>query len=84
MAKFIGIHKMDGPVEESLMDKSWATYKEACEKLDIKAVRVDYNAQKGVAHCITEADSEKDVHQAHEDANKDMMPNEIFEVSTLD
>lgn len=84
MAKFIGIHEMGGPFEESLMEKSWATYKEACEKLDLKAIRVDYNTQKGVAHCITEADSEKDVHQAHEDANKDMMPKEIFEVSTLD
>ena len=84
MAKFIGIHKMDDPVEESLFEKSWSTYKEACEKLDIKAIRVVYNVQKGVAHCITEADSEKDVHQAHEDANKDMMTKEIFEVSTLD
>ena len=81
---FIGIHEMNGPIEESLVSKSWATYKAACEKLGIKGIRVDYNAQKGIAHCLTEAHTEGEVHKAHEDTNKDMMPKEIFEVKTLE
>lgn len=84
MTTFIGIHKMGGPVDESLVNKSWAAYKEACEKLGIKGVRVGYNAEKGIAHCITEAHTESEVHKAHLDTNKDMMPQEIFEVKTIE
>jgi hypothetical protein len=84
MAEFIGVHKMGGPMEDALAKKSWAAYKAACEKLGIKAVRVGYNAEKGIAHCITEAGSEHDVHKAHEDTNKEMMPQEIFEIKTLE
>ena len=84
MTVFIGIHKMDGPVEEDLIEKSWVAYKEACEKRGIKGIRVGYNAEKGIAHCITEANSEDEVHEAHEDTNKDMMPQEIFEIKTLE
>ncbi len=84
MAVFVGIHKMDGSIEQSLIEKSWAAYKEACEKRGIKGIRVDYNAEKGVAHCMTEAESEHEVHKAHEDTNKEMMPQEIFEVKTLE
>ncbi len=83
MAEFIGTHKMDGPVEETLIEKSWSVYKDACEKLGIKAIRVDYNAQKGIANCLTEASSEEEVHKAHEDAHKEMMPEQIFEIKTL-
>jgi hypothetical protein len=84
MAMFVGVHKMGGPMEDSLAKKSWAAYKEACEKLGIKGIRVGYNAEKGIAHCITEAGSEHEVHEAHEDTNKEMMPQEIFEIKTLE
>ena len=82
MSVFIGIHKMDGPVEESIIKEGWPAYKEACEKHGAKAIRVDYNAQKGIAYCQTEADSEHEVHEAHEDIK--MMPQEIFEIKTLE
>ncbi len=82
MTVFIGIHKMDGPVEESLVKEGWSAYKEACEKRGIKGIRVDYNAEKGIAHCITEAGSEHEVHEAHQDIK--MIPQEIFEIKTLE
>ena len=81
MAEFIGVHKMGGPMEKSLAKKSWAAYKEACEKRGIKGIRVAYNAEKGIAHCVTEAGSEHEVHDAHHDIK--MMPQEIFEITTL-
>ena len=84
MTVFIGIHKLDGPVEDSMIKKSWAAYQEACEKRDIKGIRLDYNAEKGIAHCLTEADSEHEVYVAHQDTNKKMMPQEIFEIKTLE
>jgi hypothetical protein len=81
---FVGIHQMGGPVKQSLVKKSWAAYKKACEKLGIKGVRVGYNTEKGIAHCITEAKTEDEVHKAHLDTNKDMMPKEIFAIRTLE
>jgi hypothetical protein len=83
MMTFVGVHKMGGPMKDALAQKSWAAYKAACEKLGIKGVRVGYNAEKGIAHCITKAHSEDEVHKAHLDTNKDMMPQEIFAIKTI-
>jgi hypothetical protein len=82
MAVFIGIHNLGGPKEDSLIKASWNAYKEACGKRSIKGIRVDYNAEKGIAHCITEANSEQEVNEAHQDTK--MMPQEIFEIKTLE
>lgn len=82
MSVFIGIHQMPGPVDESEIQKGWASYKEACAKRGLKAIRVGYNAQKGRAHCLTEAPTENDVREAHSDIN--LLPQEIIEVKILE
>lgn len=80
MAKFIGVHKMGGPVTEEMFGKSWESYKAAAEKRGLKPLRVNYSAEKGVGFCETEANSIDEVKAAHEDVG--VIPEEIVEVKT--
>jgi hypothetical protein len=80
MAIFIGIHRMDGPVEESKLSNSWSSYKEAAIKRGLKPLKVNYSAEKGVAICETEAETEEEVMAAHQDVN--VLPKEIIEVKS--
>jgi hypothetical protein len=82
MAIFIGIHRIGHPVEEDQMLKSWETYKEAAIKRGLKPMHANYNAEKGVAMCETDANSADEVRLAHEDIK--LVPQEIIEVKTAE
>lgn len=82
MPLYVGIHKLSGNPNDEAIKNSWAEYKDSCEKKGAKAVRVGYNIEKAVAHCVTEAPSENEVKAAHVDMGQ--IPDEIFEIKTLD
>ena len=81
MATFLGVHDMNGPVEDQAVSKNWEAYKASCVKLGLSAKHAHTSSQHGKAFCITEADSADAVQKAHDDAGVPV--NEIIEVQDL-
>lgn len=81
MAKFLGIHRMGGPITVEQMNQTWSAYKETAIKRGLKPIRVSFNTSEGIAICETEANSKKEVEETHKELNK--MPEEIIEVQTF-
>jgi len=80
MAIFIGIHRIEEAVEDSVLEESWGKYKEIAAKRGLKPLRVTYNGAEKIAICETEANSREEVADAH--AELGMQPAEIIEVKT--
>jgi hypothetical protein len=82
MATFMGLHDMGASVTDEQMGDNWQAYKAACGKLGCETVHVHFNSQKGLAYCLTEADSAETVRKAHEAAGVPVQ--DILEVKTAD
>jgi len=82
MPIYVGIHKLPDTSDEELVDKSWSKYKTSCEENGAKAIRLSYNLEKSVAHCITEAPSKEIVEKAH--ASMEQIPEDVFEIKTIE
>ena len=73
---------MPGPVDEAQIYDGWSKYKEAAVKRGLRPIRVHFNAAKGTAFCATEAPTEADVREAHQDI---ALPLEyVIKVKTLE
>lgn len=81
MATFLGVHDMNGPMEDQAVTKNWEAYKASCLKMGLSPKHAHTSAQRGKAFCITEADSADLVQKAHDDAQVPV--NEIIEVQDL-
>ena len=66
MPIYIGVHKLAPGMSETDVQDGWNTYKGEAQRMGLKPVRVRYNIEKGAAYCETEASSENEVRQAHQ------------------
>jgi hypothetical protein len=82
MATFLGLHDMGASSPDEQMKSAWEAYKAACGKLGAKGLHVHFNAGKGRAFCLTEADSADTVQKAHTEAGVPV--NEVLEVQTAE
>lgn len=83
MAVFIGVHKIPAGLGEADLQNGWDSYKTEAQKRGLRPIRVRYNMEKGVAYCETEAPSENEVRDAHQ--NVQVPLEDVVEVkSTLE
>lgn len=73
---------MPGPVDEAQIHDGWEKYKEAATSRGLRPIRVHFNAAKGTAYCETEASTEADVRDAHQEIALPL--EDVIEVQTLE
>lgn len=81
MAIFLGVHKLPSEMTDSQATEGFEKYKESAKAKGLTPLSAVYSLEKGFAYCQTEAESQDQVREAHQDAAIPL--EDVIEVKTL-